>query len=133
MWRRTLFLPLLLTGCLAQKPVLPANSNPADQLLRTGLNELVENRQPKSLESLLETYPQTQQAALAQRLLLWKHQQTQAPATTTTTTTTTTATTPRKVAGTDTEIRDLKEENRRLRSDLEQLRRLLIESERRAR
>lgn len=121
-------LALLLTGCLLPSPQPPpdAASPEADRLLMSGLRELLENRPPTSFDTLVVSHPRTQQADLATRLLEWKRQHAQVP-----------AAPPlppaRKTVPNESELRELKEENRRLRGDLEQLRHLLIESERRAR
>jgi len=132
---RSLFacLTLLLAGCLMQPAAVPpdAASPEADRLLISGLSELLENRPLTSFDSLLAHHPHTQQADLATRLLDWKRQY--ASELPTAPTTPPTPPTIRKTAPSESDLRELKEENRRLRGDLEQLRRLLIESERRSR
>lgn len=120
-----LLLPLCLAGCLAQ-PARPPRDREADRLLRSGLEELLERRHPHALERLSSTAPTSEQGLLAARLLAW-HARQQQPAPSPPTP----AAPGRKSS--DQELRELKEENRKLRKDLEQLRRLLIESERRAR
>lgn len=121
-------LSLLLTACLMQSPPAPpdAVSPEADRLLMIGLSELLENRPPASFDTLFANHPRTRQADLATRLLAWKRQRSpvMSPAP---------PPAASKAVPGESELRELKEENRRLRGDLEQLRRLLIESERRAR
>ena len=124
MVRLLLTLPVLvfcLGGCIPQ-PILPASGTAAsaasDQLLWSGIQELGENRQPAALEKLVVKFPNSRQAELAADLLAWRRQRLQSP--------------PEGRKSSDTELRELREENRRLRSDLEQLKKLLIESERRA-
>jgi hypothetical protein len=111
---------LILCGCLSRPPAasLAKQSTASDRLLLTGMRELSENRPPVALETLLASHPHSDQAEVAAKLLEWKKQRPQLP------------TEGRK--STETELRELREENRRLRSDLEQLRKLLIDTERRA-
>jgi hypothetical protein len=121
MWRILLLLTLAVGGCLPlQTPsVSPAELTQADRLLVTGLTEVVENRPTAALNSLISSYPTTPQADLARQVLAWRNSQ------------------PQNVAlqGTrkntiEAELRAAKEENLRLRADIEKLRRLLIDSER---
>ena len=110
-----------LCGCLSLSPAAaPAKSSAVDdRLLLTGMRELSENRPPTALETLVANHPRSEQAELAAKLLEWQKQRPQLPAE------------GRK--STEVELRELREENRRLRGDLEQLRKLLIDTERRAR
>lgn len=121
MWHILLLLTLALGGCLPLQtpPVSQADLTQADRLLVTGLTELVENRPTAALNSLIASYPKTPQADLARQILTWKNSQPQnalPPGTRKTTL--------------DAELRTVKEENQRLRADIEKLRRLLIDSER---
>lgn len=120
--RPWLFLPaLLLAGCLVRQPAPALRTDEPDRLLRAGLGELLDNHPPASLEKLSAAFPKSEQAALAKQLLRSSLRQ---PS----------ATVPggRKISS-EQELKELREENRKLRSDLEKLRRLLIDSERRAR
>lgn len=121
MWRILLLFTLASGGCLPlQTPsVSPAELTQADRMLVTGLTELVENRPTATLKSLISSYPTTLQADLARQVLAWKNSQPQNV----------------RLMGTrkttiDAELRTVKEENQRLRADIEKLRRLLIDSER---
>lgn len=121
MWRILFALTLAVGGCLPQKapPVSPAELTQADRLLVMGFTQLVENRPTDALNTLISGYPTTSQADLARQVLAWK--KSQPPS----------APSPglRKTT-IDAELRAVKEENQRLRADIEKLRRLLIDSER---
>lgn len=121
MWHILLLLSLAVGGCIPQKtpPASPADLTQADQLLVAGLTELVENRPTAALNSLISNYPTTPQADLARQVLAWKKVQPQiAPLL------------GARKNTIDAELRAVKEENQRLRADIEKLRRLLIDSER---
>ena len=90
-----------------------------DRLLNAGLRELVDGRPTTSLESLITSQPESKNAELAAKLLEWKRRHPSISAD------------GRKA--TETEVRELREENRKLRNDLEQLRKLMIDTERRSR
>jgi len=121
MWRILFLLTFAVGGCLPQQtpPVSPTELTQADRLLVTGLTELIENRPTDALNSLVSGYPTTSQADLARQVLAWKKLQPQGVLPSGT----------RKTA-IDAELRAVKEENQRLRADIEKLRRLLIDSER---
>lgn len=83
--------------------------------------EFLENRPMSALDTLVTSYPLTPQAGLAQQVLSWRqlHPWVAPPS-------------GARKASIDAELHDLREENLRLRTDIEKLRRLLIDSERRA-
>jgi hypothetical protein len=115
----------MLSGCIGSTATVSLTSNGgqqsnSDKLLLSGLREVCENRPPVSLESLLASHPHSRQADLASELLTWRQGHPQQSIL-------------ENRKSVETELRELREENRRLRSDLEQLRQLLIETERRSR
>lgn len=118
-------LTFILSGCLAGPTTAPPTNNGiqqlnSDKLLLSGMREVCENRPPVSLESLLASHPRSRQAELASELLTWRQEHPQQSIL-------------ENRKSVETELRELREENRRLRGDLEQLRQLLIETERRSR
>lgn len=122
MWRILLLITLAFGGCMPSPPPSRSDLTQADRLLALGLTEFLENRPTVALDSLTTSFPLTPQAELARQILNWKqmHPQLVPPLV------------ARKTA-IDTELREIKEENQRLRADIEKLRRLLIDSERGAR
>jgi len=109
-----------LAGCVASPPPSRSELTQADRLLVAGITDFLENRPLSDLETLTTSYPRTPQAELAQQILGWKqlHPEIVPP-------------TAIRKATSDVELRELREENQRLRSDIEKLRRILIDSERR--
>ncbi|MCK7492804.1 MAG: hypothetical protein MZW92_15705 [Comamonadaceae bacterium] len=88
-------------------------------MLVAGLTEFLENRPTASLDTLTASYPATPQAELARQILDWRqlHPQLVPPLVA-------------RKAALNTELREIKAENQRLRSDIKKLQRLLIDSER---
>lgn len=103
---------------MAPPPPSRSELTQADRLLVTGISDFLENRPLSALETLTTSYPRTPQAELAQQILGWKKLHPEIVP-------------PRKTV-TEVELRELKEENQRLRSDIDKLRRILIDSERRS-
>jgi len=119
-WRALLIVIFALSGCLAPPPPSRSELAQADRLLVTGITDFLENRPLSALETLTTSYPRTHQAELARQILGWKqaHPETVSPLAT-------------KKSVSDSELHELRDENQRLRSDIEKLRRILIDSERR--
>jgi len=114
--KRITFLLLVstLTGC-AGLFLPPAPEQEATNRLLKGIHELRQKDSSTTLESLIQSHPDSSEARAAKDLLRLRAECTEA-----------------KKADAGSELEKLRQENSRLQDDLEQLRQLLIQSEKSA-
>jgi len=106
-----LIVMVLLSGCAGLFPPPPPEAPITNQLLQ-GIHELHQQNSSRTLDALIQEHPKSSEARAA-REVLRLHAGSDAPVT----------------PGSSGDLEKLREENSRLQNDLEQLRKLLIQSE----